>query len=229
MSATSIEVRLMRKFSVTCAMDFTGSEPVLTVLQTLSGAGALTASLNLMAGVNSFAVGDEVLVYADNDPAVDSDDVWIPATVDVVVASTTSCNPFGGDPGDTSDDVDGVTLTFNGQILDFAEDDLDPDGDLVDMGAPVRSYLPYTFSTITRAGDVYLARRQGAGAWVPMVGPLAATSGLAFVYRDAMGAVTATAANVRQIEVTLQTGSTVLNLLGNFVSDQITATIFTRG
>ena len=61
-----------------------------------------------------------------------------------------------------------------------------------------------------------------------MVGPLAATNGFGFVYRDAMGAVTATPADVRQIEVTIRTGSTVLNSLGNLVSDEITALIYTR-
>jgi len=228
MSSTSLEVQLMRKFSVICATDFAGTQPSVSVLKTIAGAGTLTAAMDLMAGVNSFAVGDEVFVFADNDPAVDNDDVWIPATVDVVAASTTACNPFGGDPLDLTDDVDGVTLTFTGQILDFAEDLLDTDGDFVDVGSPVRSYVEYTFSTLTRGGELYLARRQGTGDWVPMVGPLRAGDGLEFVYRDNMGAVTATAADVRQIEVTLRTASNAMNSLGEMVSDSIRAVIYAR-
>jgi type II secretory pathway pseudopilin PulG len=228
MSATSLEVRLMRKFSLTCATDLLGTQPSLTVIKTIPAAGTLTNAMALMSGISTFAVGDQVFVYADNDPGDPDDDVWIPATVDVVAVSATSCNPFGGDPLDTSDDVDGVTLTFTGQKNDFSEDLLDPQGDFVDIGAPVRSYLEYTFSTMTRGGDEYLARREGNGAWVPMVGPLRATNGLEFVYRDAMGVVTNTPADVRQIEVTVRTGSTVLNSLGDLVSDEITMLIYTR-
>ncbi len=227
MSATALEVRIMRKFSVTCATDFTGNPPVLTVLSTIPAAGALTAPMNLMAGVNSFAVGDRVMVYADNDPGDPDDDVWIPATVDAVAVAT--CEGFGGDPGDNSDDVAAVAMSFQGQQNDFAEDLSDPQGDFVDIGAPVRSFVTYTFGTLDRGGQPYLARREGAGAWIPMVGPLLATNGLGFVYRDADGTVTATAADVRQIEVTVRTASNVLNSLGEMVSDSITILIYTRG
>ena len=228
MSATSLEVQLMRKFSVTCATDFLSTQPSLTVLKTVPAAGTLTEAMVLQAGISTFAVGDEVFVYADNDPGNQNDDVWIEATVDAVAESATSCNPFGGDPLDTTDDVDGVTLTFTGQSNDFAEDLLDTQGDFVDIGAPVRSYLEFTYSTMTRNGEVYLARRQGTGAWVPMVGPIQATNGLEFVYRDAQRAVTNVEEDVRLIEVTVRTGSTVVNSLGDLVSDEITMLIYTR-
>jgi hypothetical protein len=61
-----------------------------------------------------------------------------------------------------------------------------------------------------------------------MVGPLAGSSGLGFVYLDSLGATTTTNADVRQILVTIRTASTVLNSLGEMVSDSITALVFTR-
>ncbi|MGB1657358.1 MAG: hypothetical protein ACPHO4_08380, partial [Longimicrobiales bacterium] len=59
-------------------------------------------------------------------------------------------------------------------------------------------------------------------------GPLRDRDGLAFVYRDAMGDVTATPADVAQIEVTVRTGSEVLNSLGEMVSDSVLVWIHTR-
>ncbi len=61
-----------------------------------------------------------------------------------------------------------------------------------------------------------------------MVGPLKASSGLAFSYLDASGTATTTATDVRQIIVTVRTASNVMNSIGGFVSDSITAVIYTR-
>ncbi len=63
---------------------------------------------------------------------------------------------------------------------------------------------------------------------IPIAGPLRPTGGLEFVYRDADGVVTAVPADVRQIEVTIRTGSTVLNSLGRMVSDSVNVWIYTR-
>jgi hypothetical protein len=81
---------------------------------------------------------------------------------------------------------------------------------------------------MTYGGDPYFGRTDSDGATVPMVGPLKSTNGIGFLYLDSLGAVTATAANVRQIQVTIRTGSGVVNSLGETVSDSITATIYTR-
>jgi hypothetical protein len=61
-----------------------------------------------------------------------------------------------------------------------------------------------------------------------MAGPLAPRDGLQFVYRDRFGAVTATPTDVSQIEVTIRTGSEVLNSLGRLVQDSILVWIHTR-
>ena len=100
--------------------------------------------------------------------------------------------------------------------------------DSVGIGAPIRSYQEYTFGTTTMLGDVYLGRRVGSGDMIPVAGPLRDTNGLAFVYRDSLGAVTSTPADVSQIEVTVRTGSEVLNSLGEMVSDSVLVWIHTR-
>jgi prepilin-type N-terminal cleavage/methylation domain-containing protein len=203
MNADSLVVRLMRKFSYVCATDFTG-QPVLTVADS-------AAALPVMGGSNRFAVGDSVFVYADNDEDIDTDDVWIPVRITAVSASSSSACP-----GPSS----GLQLTFNGQGAAFA-------ADLVGIGAPVRSFERFGFGTTTMNGDVYLARRSTSD-YLPMAGPLAPTGGLQFVYRDSLGAITATPTSVSQIEVTLRTGSEALNSLNQMVQDSILVWIHTR-
>jgi hypothetical protein len=158
-----------------------------------------------------FEDGDSVFVFADNDENNDNDDVWIQANA-TNVDTTASC-PQNSAPASV--------LRFNGQASLFTADS-------VGLGAPVRSYDRFTFGITTLGGDPYLGRRQNGGAMVPIVGPIQAGTGLDFVYRDALGNVTATAANVRQIVVTVRTGSGVLNSLGQEVSDSITAWVYTR-
>jgi prepilin-type N-terminal cleavage/methylation domain-containing protein len=205
----SITVRLMRKFSYVCATDFT-VQPRLTVIMNVPRAGADT--LRIMGGTNRFEVGDSVFVYADNNENIDTDDVWIPARVTAVNNVAVFCPQALLSPA--------LDLTFNGQGALFAADS-------VGVGAPVRSYEEFTFGTTTMNGDVYLARRD-TGDYVPMAGPLAPRDGLQFVYRDALGAVTATPTDVSQIEVTIRTGSEVLNSLGRLVQDSILVWIHTR-
>ncbi len=199
MSSSSIRLRLMRKFSVVCDTDF-GGQPDLIVINAIMGPSY------------RFEIGDSVFVFADNDENDDADDVWIAARIGAV-DTTFSCPHDAG--------VNASELTFNGQNALFS-------ADLVQLGAPVRSYVEFTFGLTMFRGDPYLGRQEGTGDMIPVAGPLRATTGLEFVYRDAQGAVTAVRTDVRQIEVKIRTGSGVLNSLGREVSDSITAWIYTR-
>lgn len=158
-----------------------------------------------------FEASDSVFAFADNDETDDDDDVWILANATAV--DTTDTCPQNGDAA--------TTIRFNGQAALFAADS-------VGLGAPVRSYDRYTFGLTTLGTDTYLGRRQRGGDMVPVVGPLRAGTGLEFVYRDALGNVTGTAADVRQIVVFVRTGSGVMNSLNREVADSITAWIYTR-
>lgn len=204
MSNNSLQVRLMRKFSVVCATDF-GIPPSLTVRDTLNGVW-------MLGGANQFAAGDSVLIWADNDPDTENDDNWFSADVSDVDGTVTCPDGSGA-----------TQLTFSGlQTLFLA--------DSVGIGAPVRSFQDYTFGTTTMSGDVYLGRQTGTGDMVPVTGPLeAGSSGLEFIYRDSLGAVTTTPADVSQIEVIIRTGSEVLGPLGRMVQDSVNVWIHTRG
>ncbi|MDH3207418.1 MAG: prepilin-type N-terminal cleavage/methylation domain-containing protein [Gemmatimonadota bacterium] len=158
-----------------------------------------------------FEDNDSVFVFADNDENNDTDDVWIAAQATAV--DTTDACPQDG--------AAATRLRFNGQAALFAADS-------VGLGAPARSYDRYTFGVTDYSGDPYLGRRLRGSGMVPVVGPIRATNGLNFVYRDALGVTTGTAADVRQIEVTVRTGSGVTNSLNEEVQDSITAWIYTR-
>lgn len=202
MGRDSLRLRLMRKFGVTCSTGIASLQ--LTVLR--------ETNIFNMVGSNMFEVGDSVFVYADNNGNTEDDDVWIPATITAVDTAGVTC-PQDGAPA--------ATLTFLGQAAAFAADS-------VGIGAPIRSFKTYTFGDTILYGDVYFARREGSGPMIPVAGPLKATDGLDFTYRDAFGTVTAVDTDVRQIEVLVRTGSNVLDSRGEVVSDSITAWIYTR-
>lgn len=158
-----------------------------------------------------FDAGDSVFAFADNDERNDDDDTWIAARVSAV--DTTVACPQNGERA--------TLLTFSGQSGLFNTDS-------VGVGAPVRSHDQYTFGLTTYSGAPYLGRQQRGAGMTPVVGPLRAGSGVQFEYRDAEGNTTATATNVRQIVVTVRTGSGVLNSIGTEVADSISTWVYTR-
>lgn len=160
---------------------------------------------------NLFSASDSVFVFADNNENSYDDDVWIGAQITQVGSSSTTC----------PDGSEGQDLRFQGQDALFTNDS-------VRVGAPIRSYLTYTYGTTTYQGSTFLARRVGSGDWIPIAGPLRASGGLEFRYRRADGEITGDLDDIRQIEVKVKTGSNVMNSLGQMVSDSITAWIYTR-
>jgi prepilin-type N-terminal cleavage/methylation domain-containing protein len=197
MASNQIRVRLMRKFASVCAITYS-PVPLLLVFHP-------TASSR------KFHTGDSIFAWADNEENVETDDVWIPASV-TAVDSAVVC---------PQDLAQASLLTFTGQTAAFAADS-------VRVGAPVRSYIEYTFGVTNLSGDPYLGRQTQSGPMVPIAGPLRTGNGLQFTYRDSLGTVTNVPADVRQIEVTVRTGSRVLNSLGQMVSDSITVWIHSR-
>jgi prepilin-type N-terminal cleavage/methylation domain-containing protein len=158
-----------------------------------------------------FEATDSVFVFADNDEKVDNDDVWIRASVTAVDTATTC--PQNSEPA--------TLLRFNGQAGLFTTDS-------VGLGAAVRSHSQFTFGLTDFSGATYLGRRERGAGMVPVVGPLRSGTGIEFAYLDALGNTTGTATNVRQIVVTVRTGSGILNSIGNEVADSITTWVYTR-
>ena len=156
-----------------------------------------------------FEEDDSVFVFAENRDATPNDDVWIRTMVD-----------------------DTATVTCLGRPateVAFPTADLPLFSDTVKVGAPVRSYETFTFGVAWLLGEPYLARREGTTGFPwPIAGPLRASNGLQFIYRDAMGAITTTPEDVRQIEVRIRTGERVINSVGETVTDSLDAWIYTR-
>lgn len=198
MSSTHITLRLMRKFGVVCETDL--------------GPLALTPSVTVLDhSGDDFAAADSVVLFAENREATPSDDTWLIMAVDAV--ADTSCLSLPAKKVDFSSSL--LTTLFA--------------ADTVRVGAPMRSFQHYTFGRVWWNGQLYLGRREGpSGIMWPLAGPLRDTGGLQFIYRDSLGAVTSTPANVRQIEIRIRTGGEVMNAVGDMVTDSIDAWIYTR-
>ena len=201
MSSDSLRVRLMRRFGITCGVDL-GPLAVIPKITVLDNTG------------DDFAAGDTVLIFAENREATASDDVWLRAYVENVDNSVTC---LGGRPA--------LDLEFNPLTTTF-------DADTVRVGAPVRGFEVYRYETANwiSTNTPYLSRREdGVGTPWPIAGPLRpGNQGLQFIYRDALGAITSTPADVRQIEVRIRTGNRVRNSAGDLVSDSLDTWIYTR-
>ena len=156
-----------------------------------------------------FEVGDSVFAFADNLTSIASDDDWIPARI-TAVDTTANCGASRAQ-----------NLSFTGQAALFTADS-------VRVGAPVRSYVRYTYGLMSFAGKSYLGRTGSSGATAPMVGPLEASTGLRFAYLDSLGATTTVAGDVRQVRITVRTSADVMNSVGRMISDSITVLAYTR-
>jgi hypothetical protein len=152
---------------------------------------------------------DSVFVFADNLGKIMTDDRWIKTQVSTRDTTTIAC---GANPAQR--------LRFSGAAF-FAADS-------VSNGASVRSFTHYAYGLMQDTDGLYYLGRSGGGTWVPLVGPLLSVRGLSFRYLDANGNVTGTATLVTQIEITLRTGSGIMDSLGNQVRDSVTVRVFTR-
>jgi prepilin-type N-terminal cleavage/methylation domain-containing protein len=199
MGSNSLTVRLMRKLGVVCDTDL-GPLALIPKVTVLNNSG------------DAFEENDSVFVFAENRDATPTDDVWI----STMVADTAIVTCLGRPATE----------------LSFPTTDLPLFSDTVKVGAPVRSYEAFTFAAHPLLGETYLVRCDGedctsAFPW-PIAGPLRGTNGLQFIYRDAMGAITANPLDVRQIEVRIRTGDRVINSIGETVTDSLDAWIYTR-
>ena len=159
-----------------------------------------------------FESGDSIMVFADNDPDIASDDTILSGTVGSI-DTTQTCS--GADTAQS--------LTVPALVSALATD-------TVRIGAPVRGFTIYTYGLYSLEGDYYLARRQsglGLTTAAPLVGPLS-PNGVSFIYMDSLGNVTTDPRAVSQIEVTLRTESEVRDQQGRLVADSLTTAIYLR-
>lgn len=201
MAPSSMQVRLMRRLGIACEVDV--------------GALALPPTIRVLDNTgDDFEAGDTVLVFAENREATANDDVWLRAGV-VGVDTTVTC--LGGRPA--------IDLEFNALSSTFASD-------TVRVGAPVRGFEVYEYfiQNWLTTSTPYLVRRdmRTLESW-PIAGPLRpGTQGVQFIYRDALGNITSTPTDVRQIELRIRTGNRVQTGAGASVSDSLDTWIYTR-
>lgn len=159
-----------------------------------------------------FNSGDSVFVFAENDPNRSNDDVWLRGVASAV--DTTAACPDG---------TPGQRLSLAGWLPAMTADSVRP-------GALVRSYEHVTYGLLERGSRWFLAQRRPGSDWEPLVGPLRASASDAplFRYLNATGNVTATASQVRQVEVTLRSDTRARGPGGGVIRDSVTARIQTR-
>lgn len=151
-------------------------------------------------------------VFVDNEPDIRSDDVWRSANT----LNQDSTGILFCPDGESSQEI-----RLQGMSWGAPPDSLLP-------GALVRTLAPNEYRLGTHDGEAYLVREDENGDVYPLVGPLSANNGVTFRYLDADGNATATATDVRQIDVTLRSPANIRNLSGDLVRDSLRARIFTR-
>lgn len=191
MGPDRIQIRAMRAFGLVCGVDPSGS-PVR--VQKIG---------------RFFEDGDSVMVLADNDPDIATDDTILSGVVSSI------------DPTQTCSGADTAQLLTVPDLALAALAD-----DTVRLGAPVRAFTVYTYGLYSLDGDYFLARRSGATT-ARLVGPLS-SNGVSFIYSDSFGNVTIDPRAVSQIDVTLRAESKVLDPRGRPVADSLTTAIYLR-
>jgi hypothetical protein len=160
-----------------------------------------------------FNDGDSLFVFAENNPNIQGDDRFLRGLTSVV--DTTATCPDGSP---------GQQLMLPGMAAAMAVDS-------VRVGALVRSFEHVTYGLFQEgSGEWYLGQRRAGAGWEPLVGPLRAPDNDAplFRYLNEAGAVTATAAQVRQVEVTLRSDSRARGPGGVVIRDSVSARIQAR-
>ena len=77
----------------------------------------------------------------------------------------------------------------------------------IEVGAPIRTFRRVEYGTFQWRGRWWAGRRVAGGAWEPLAGPLADSTGLRLAYFDGAGAATTDPLQVRAVELLLRAES----------------------
>jgi hypothetical protein len=138
---------------------------------------------------------DSAIVFASAGGG-SSDDSWLPVDVQSLAAPSPSDVPwcFWGDSASVAPET---VITVSA------------DTSSVRVGAPIRAFRSYEYGVYQTGGRSWLGRRQGAGSWEQVAGPLVAVadSPLEFVYLDNTGTATTDPTAVDLVQVTVRAQS----------------------
>jgi prepilin-type N-terminal cleavage/methylation domain-containing protein len=184
----SITYRAMRGLGYSCQL-IAGTNDVV-----VKNAGTLAWQ-----SLRTITTTDSLMLYVENDPTTAADDMWL--TVGLTTAPVAQNCPDG---------TAGTRFRI-GIPAGLAIASATAFGNMV-VGGPVRAFELMQMRSYTSGGKAWLgmrARPLTVGTTLePVLGPLNNTaSGLALTYRDASNGITAVAANVRSVEVSLQSVS----------------------
>ncbi len=104
----------------------------------------------------------------------------------------------------------------------------------LEVGGPVHLFRRTTYGLSTLNGRWWLSRKEGAGGWEILTGPMLSPSdgGLTFAYYDSLGAVTTDPTLVASVEFTLRSESygqvSMAGQTGGTLEDSITVSVFLR-
>lgn len=203
----SLRFRALRKLGLVCDTDKNNKR--LTVAQI---------------GADPFAVGDSVIVYADQDSLRADDDVWQRGAVSAL-GSAVCITTLGLNLATLLPSANLSLLTLAGAGLKF---------DSIYPGAPVRSFETLSYRAGAWGGEDMLVR-DADGAVSPLVGPLPATDGFALRYFDGSGTEltsfplsAADRASVRRIRVEIHAERVGGGQAGTH-QDSLISDVFTRG
>ena len=143
---------------------------------------------------NIDATRDSLFVFREGDVKKNSDDRWLRGKVSGLFSTT------------CVDGSSAIQMSTSGLPVSAGTDS-------VSIGAPVRTFETVNYRLYQDFTGVWWlgVRNWVSGAWTTtsqVAGPLRANDGLHFDYLDSTGAVTATAANVRAVKITIRGVST---------------------
>lgn len=184
MSDTSLTIKAMRGITSICAAPDVAN-------------GKITVRNSLTYGYRAVdPTRDSVLVFADGNTQVSTDDTWLHAPAAVVTTGVTCTDGSAATRYTLTGMVGGIAQLAN-----------------VTDGSPVRTFEVVNYRLYDDGTGTWWVgvRNYVSGAWAatsPVAGPLRPRDGIGFTYYDAGGAVTATRANVAQIAIAVRGLST---------------------
>ncbi len=173
-SATSVTFRGMRWMGIICAAPVTGPLPAVT-----NPTLVFTVMNQKLMGERTPVIGDSVLIRYEGDEGTSQDDAWVRGVIAVMVAQNCPAGlPYNGTAG--------LRLTVTASMLAAAAPPqlATPNvANAIYQGAPVRGFVPLTYSLYQPAGDTswYVGLTRPGSAIQPIVGPVLA-NGLAFTF-----------------------------------------------
>jgi prepilin-type N-terminal cleavage/methylation domain-containing protein len=151
------------------------------------------------------AVRDSLFIFVESNEALASDDRWV--AVGIAAVGTANCPDGSAGTLLTLSNAGAGYLTYTDTLAQ------------IELMAPVRAFERMELGLYTADGRSWLGARSISAAepaLQPVLGPLVADSGFKLVYRNGTGAVTATIANMRTIDITLigETGVPISSAYG---------------